>query len=121
MCIKESEYTIQYNGLEGWIKYFFVNKTQYSTRTVQILLRWNLCSNIPNITHQTKSNQAIIKVIEVIHLHVSELVSDGEGSTEAVILDDGAAVVVAHGSQLCQPESVAVLVVQEGVPADVLP
>ena len=52
---------------------------------------------------------------------MSELVSDGEGSTEAVILDDGAAVVIAHGSQLCQPECVAVLVFQEGVPADVLP
>ena len=47
--------------------------------------------------------------------------SDGEGGTEAVVLDDGAAVVVAHGGQLRQAESVAVLLLHQRVPADVLP
>ena len=52
---------------------------------------------------------------------MAELVSDGEGSTEPVVLHDGAAVVVAHGGQLGQAEGVAVLVVQEGITADILP
>ena len=52
---------------------------------------------------------------------MAELVSDGEGGTEPVVLDDGAAVVVAHRGQLRQPEGVAVLVVQEGIAADILP
>ena len=55
------------------------------------------------------------------YLHMSELVSDGEGRTEPVVLHDGAAVVVAHGGQLGQAEGVAVLVVQEGITADILP
>lgn len=53
--------------------------------------------------------------------HMSELVSDGEGCAEPVVLHDGAAVVVAHRGELRQPEGVAVLVVQEGVAADILP
>ena len=53
--------------------------------------------------------------------HMSELVSDGEGCAEPVVLHDGAAVVVAHGCELGQAEGVAVLVVQEGVAADILP
>ena len=52
---------------------------------------------------------------------MAELVSDGEGGAEPVVLDDGAAVVVAHRSELRQTEGVAVLVVQEGIAADVLP
>ena len=52
---------------------------------------------------------------------MAELVSDGEGGTEAVVLDDGAAVVVAHGCELGQAEGVAVLVVQEGITTDILP
>ena len=56
-----------------------------------------------------------------LNSHVSELVGDGEGGTEPVVLDDGAAVVVAHRGQLRQPEGVAVLVVQEGIAADILP
>ena len=53
--------------------------------------------------------------------HMSELVSDGEGCAEPVVLHDGAAVVVAHRGELRQPKGVAVLVVQEGVAADILP
>ena len=53
--------------------------------------------------------------------HVSELVGDGEGGAEPVVLDDGAAVVVAHGGELSQAEGVAVLVVQEGITTDILP
>ena len=52
---------------------------------------------------------------------MSQLVSDGEGRTEPVVLHDGAAVVVAHGGELGQAEGVAVLVVQEGITADILP
>ena len=55
------------------------------------------------------------------HSHMSELVSDCEGRAEPVVLHDGAAVVVAHRGELRQPEGVAVLVVQEGVAADILP
>ena len=52
---------------------------------------------------------------------MSELVGDGEGGTEPVVLDDGAAVVIAHGGQLSQAERVTVLVVSERVTTDVLP
>ena len=53
--------------------------------------------------------------------HMSELVSDGEGCAEPVVLHDGAAVVVTHRGQFRQAEGVAVLVVQEGITADILP
>ena len=53
--------------------------------------------------------------------HVSELVGDGEGGAEPVVLDDGAAVVVAHCGELGQAQSVAVLLVQQRVATDVLP
>ena len=52
---------------------------------------------------------------------MSELVSDGEGRAEPVVLHDGAAVVVAHRGELRQAEGVAVLFVQEGITADILP
>ena len=41
---------------------------------------------------------------------MAKLVSDGECSAEAVVLDDGAAVLAAHCSQFSQPEGVAVLI-----------
>ena len=50
-----------------------------------------------------------------------ELVSDGEGCAEAVVLDDGAAVAVTHRPQFGQAEGVAVLAGGVGVAADVFP
>lgn len=52
--------------------------------------------------------------------HVADLVGDGEGRRQPVVLHDGARrVEVAHGAQLGQPQRVALTLV--GVAADVLP
>ena len=56
-----------------------------------------------------------------LNSHVSELVGDGEGGTEPVVLDDGAAVVIAHGGKLRQAQRVAVLLVHQRVATDVFP
>ena len=49
-------------------------------------------------------------VVVVGHVEdVAELVSDGAGSAAAVVLDNGAAVLIAHRSQLGQSQSIAVL------------
>ena len=56
-----------------------------------------------------------------LNSHVSELVGDGEGGTEPVVLDDGAAVVIAHGGELRQAQRVAVLLVHQRVATDVFP
>jgi hypothetical protein len=53
--------------------------------------------------------------------HVAELMCNGEGGAEAVVLHDGTAAYVAHGAQLGQAESVAVLARGRRVPADVFP
>ena len=52
---------------------------------------------------------------------MSELVGDGEGGTEPVVLDDGAAVVIAHGGKLRQAQRVTVLLVHQRVATDVFP
>ena len=41
---------------------------------------------------------------------MAKLVGDGEGGAEAVVLDDGAAVLAAHRSQFGQTECVAILI-----------
>ena len=56
-----------------------------------------------------------------LNSHVSELVGDGEGGTEPVVLYDGAAVVIAHGGELRQAQRVAVLLVHQRVATDVFP
>ena len=51
---------------------------------------------------------------------MSQFVRDGEGSAEPVVLDDGAAVTVAHRPQFSQAKSVAILAGGVGIPANVL-
>ena len=45
---------------------------------------------------------------------MSELVGNGEGCTEAVVLDHRAAVLAAHRAELSKAESVTVLLWNEG-------
>jgi len=59
-------------------------------------------------------------LIFYFNLHVTELVSNCEGGAEAVVLDDGAALLgVADGADLGQPQSAATR--QIVVTAQILP
>lgn len=64
------------------------------------------------VDHQTLlvHVQAALLVVVMRHVeHVAELVSDGEGGREAIVLDNGTAVLVAHGAQLGQTQGITVL------------
>ena len=45
----------------------------------------------------------------VQNLHMSKLVGDGKGRAEAIVLDDCAAVLAAHSPELCEAESITIL------------
>ena len=52
---------------------------------------------------------------------MTQLVSNGEGGAEPVVLNDGARVFVAHRAQLGEAQGVAILAWGVGIPANILP